>query len=226
MTEQRSAAIKDYIYKTFVQEDECLLQTKKHAHAEGLPEISIPENVGKLLYILTKLRKPRRILEIGTLAGYSTLWFAKAAPKAKIFTLESNPTHSKIAQKNFQQAAYAKNITLIEGDALKTLKSFKESGEPPFDLIFLDADRKVYPTYFPYLLAVADEETLLLTDNLIPKESAINRPESTDIDATNTYHYNQMLALHPSLETILATTIVGQRGRVDALGISLVRHKI
>ena len=224
MTSNRSAEIKKYICQTFVKEDQNLLDAKKHAKDAGLPNISVPENVGKLLSMLTKLHKPERILEVGTLGGYSTLWLAKGAPDAKIITLEFDPKHAMIARENFQKAGKQNQILVIEGDAILTLTHFHETGEPPFDLIFLDANKEGYPLYLPLLLKLSKPGTLLLTDNLLPKENSINHPTQNDLEATGTYQYNDILASHPYIDTILVTTIVGEQGRIDALGVSLITH--
>lgn len=218
---QRNIDIKNYICSFFVKEDQDLLSIKKCASDVGLPKIAIPENVGKLLYILTKLQKPQRILEIGTLAGYSTAWLAKAAPEAKIITLECNSKHASIARTNFQNA-HLSQIEVLEDDALKTLQFLIEQKEEPFDLIFLDADKEGYPNYFPYLLKLSKTGTMLLTDNLIPKETPVNNPSTKEIEAIKTYQYNSLLAECPHIETILVTNIVGEKGRIDALGVSLV----
>lgn len=222
MAVNRNAEIKDYICQTFVKEDDALLAAKSHSVAEGLPNIAIPENVGQLLYIFVKMQKPKKILEVGTLAGYSTLWLAKGAPEATIITLEHDPKHAKVACDNFRRTTLGNNINLVEGDASETLKRFIREGESPFDMIFLDADKEGYPEYLPLLIALSRPGTLLLTDNLIPKDGEINEPRPKDQIAFYTYRYNELIASHPQLDSILLTTIVGDNGRVDALGISIV----
>jgi predicted O-methyltransferase YrrM len=219
---ERNAEIKNYICDYFAKEDKDLLAVKEQALKAGLPNIAIPENVGKLIYILTKLRKPQHILEVGTLAGYSTIWLARAAPEARIITLECNPKHASIARENFQNLNLNNRIEIIEADAIQALRSLIEYYEQPFDLIFLDAEKKDYPIYLPYLLQLSKSGTLLLTDNLIPKAAKINAPASSELEAIKTYDYNLMLASYPTIETILVTTIVGDEGRTDALGVSLI----
>ena len=216
MSEQRSIAIKNYINQTFVHEDPILLKAKQNA--TDLPPIAIPEQVGKLLYLLTQLQKPKRILEIGTLAGYSTLWLAKAAPNATILTIEQNPIHAAQARTTFAELNYS--IILLEEDAKHALARLVQEGDS-FDLIFLDAAKEEYPSYFPFIVALAHPGTLLLTDNLIPKGNITLQPAPKDIQAIKIYEYNRLLANHPALETALATTIVGDQGRIDALGISI-----
>jgi predicted O-methyltransferase YrrM len=215
--------IKEYICKKFVKESGLVALAKSRSKEAHLPDIAVPENVGKLLSILALLKKPKRILEIGTLAGYSTLWMAQSVPDAEIVTLEYDPNHSAIAKKNFQDCGVSSQIKLIEGDAAITLQSMIQQNEEPFDLIFLDADKERYPLYLPLLLALSKEGTLLLTDNLIPKNGPINQPPPGDGIAAGTYHYNDLIASHPNLETILINTIVGISGRIDALGVSIVK---
>lgn len=219
MTKTRNSAIRDYLSQTFVNEDEGLVAAKQRAEKEGLPNISISPHVGKLLSFLTRLQNPKRILELGTLAGYSTLWLAKGAPDAKIITIENNPKHAKVARANFQTST---NIELIEGDALEIIKQFVKEKVDPFDLIFLDAYKEGYPLYLPYLLELSRPGTMLVTDNLIPKEEKINEPDPRNMIATRTYEYNLLLAKHSKLDTIPVTTIVGEEGRVDALGVTIV----
>jgi predicted O-methyltransferase YrrM len=222
MTKSRTQQISDYIRSTFVKEEDLFLAIKRHAQQEALPNIAVPENVGKLLYLFTKLQKPKRILEIGTLAGYSTMWFASAAPDATITTIECNQKYANVARDNFKRSDLGNKIELIVENALKVLERYIQDGEPPFDLIFLDADKEGYPHYLPLMLALSRPGTLLLTDNLIPKHGEIKIPPPHDNIAASTYRYNELLTSHPKLETILVPTIVGEEGRIDALGISLV----
>lgn len=217
---ERNAAICDYIRETFVEECASLQEAKKSSLQKGFPDISVPQSVGKLLYMLTLLQKPQRILEIGTLTGYSTLWLAQGAPHAEILTIEYDPKHAAIARDNFKKAA--RNIQVLEGDAVDILAEMIGQKVVPFDLIFLDADKDSYPDYLPLILALSKTGTMILSDNLIPREVAINAPLHTDVQAVGVYKYNSLLASNPRLETILVPTIIEKWGRLDALGISIV----
>lgn len=212
----RSVLIREYIQSTFVQESDAHKKILSASHKEGLPQIQVPSSVGKLLYLITKLQNPKRILEIGTLAGYSTEWIRQAAPEAAIITIEPNPLHAKLAR------AHHPTLTVIEEDALITLKRFSEKQET-FDLIFLDANKQAYSQYLPLLLTISKPGTLILSDNLIPREEEINNPDPKDPFATSVYAFNQSLASDPRLETILIPTIIGSNGRLDALGLSIVK---
>ena len=223
MKNERNAEIKNYICSTFIKEDEAFLAVESSSSKEDLPNIAVPEHVGKILYLFAKLQQPKRILEIGTLAGYSTLWLAKGAPEAKITTIEYQPKHAAIARENFKATNLGNNINLIEDNALEVLTRLKNENESAFDLIFLDANKEDYPAYLPLLLALSRTGTLILTDNLIPKALEINSPHPNDIVACKTYEYNALLASHPNLDTTVITTIVGNNGRVDAMGVSYVK---
>jgi predicted O-methyltransferase YrrM len=155
------------------------------------------------------------------LAGYSTLWLAKGAPNAQILTIEKVPEHVEIAQENFAHSPFGKKIQIFEGEALDILQQFVQQKQI-FDMIFLDADKENYPNYLPLLLKLSQKGTLLLTDNLIPKIGEINRPHPDDLVATRTYQYNELLRSEERAETILIPTIVGDQGRLDALGITLL----
>jgi predicted O-methyltransferase YrrM len=219
---ERSALIKKYIAKTFAIEDQALLKAKERANQAGLPLIEVPATVGKLLYTLVKIHQPRRVLEIGTLAGYSTLWLAKAIPSdGHIVTIDCNPEHVEVARKNLIDAGFERQVTLKLGLASEILKEMATS-EHPFDLIFIDADKENYPIYLHWALKLARKGTLILSDNLIPKEQKIGEPDPLDQEACGIYQYNKEIASHPDLESILITTIVGEKGRIDALGLTIV----
>lgn len=218
---ERNKAIKSYISKYFVKEDEALHYVKKISSQENLPNIAVSDNVGKTLYILTKLKKPKRILEIGTLAGYSTLWFAKAAPEATIITLEGQKKHVEVAQNSFNHAKLSDRVQILEGNAQESLLELIEKKEK-FDLIFLDANKEEYPVYLPLILKLAEKEALLLSDNLIPKKSEIEKPFDDDLEGIQIYHFNQLLASNPNIDSIILTNIVHDNGRIDGLGVSII----
>jgi predicted O-methyltransferase YrrM len=189
-----------------------------------LPSIEVPSTVGKLLYTLAKIHKPKRILEIGTLAGYSTIWLARALPpEGELLTIEFDQMHARVARENIENAGFSSQVTVIEGVASLILERMVGEKEEPFDLIFIDADKENYPLYLKFVLELSHPGSLILSDNLIPKETEIGSPDPSDIQACGIYKYNQEISTHPRLESILVTTIVGEKGRVDALGVSLVK---
>ncbi len=220
--DDRAADLKKYTIDTFVLEDENLIFAKQNSRNNTLPPIEVPANVGKLLYLLAKLQKPKRILEIGTLGAYSTLWFEKALePGGKIITIEIVPDHIACAKQVIKNAGKEDRIEIREGDALKILEEMKN--DPPFDLIFIDADKRNYPNYLEKVMPLTREGTLILSDNLIPKLEPINKPGH--LESQRIYEYNQKIANHPNLDSTLITTIVGESGRLDSLGFSIVKGK-
>lgn len=217
--DNRATDIKRYVTNLFVHEDETLSFARENSRKRALPPIEVPATVGKMLYLFAKLQKPKRILEIGTLGAYSTLWLEKALePGGKIITLEIVPEHIACAKETIKKAGKENRIEIREGDALKLLEEMK--GEPPFDLIFIDAEKRSYPNYLEKVMPLTRKGTLILSDNLIPKSDPIANP--SHVESEKIYEYNEKLASHPNLDTTLITTIVGESGRLDSLGFSLV----
>lgn len=224
-TLDRNHAIKEYIHGLFVDEDEHLTFAKENSLAQGLPDIHVPAHVGKFIYLLAKIRAPKKVLEIGTLGGYSTLWLARAlTPDGKLTSLELNPHHVHLAQQHIAKAGFASQVDVRQGPAFDLLHRMIAQREEPFDLIFIDADKENYPAYLELALALSKPGTLILSDNLIPKGDPIGKPTPTHQEGVSIYQFNQEIAKHPRLESVLATTIVGNHGRVDAIGLSIVRN--
>ena len=223
----RPAHIKDYISELFAEEDPILVNARQEAKKAGLPSIHISPSVGKLLYCLTKIHQPQRVLEIGTLAGYSAIWIARAlSPTARFISLEFDELHSLIARRNISSAGLDKVIEVRTGDALKLMDKLIHANEGPFDLIFIDANKDDYPLYLEKILLLSRPGTVILSDNLIPREDKIGSPDLNDPEASAIYLFNQKIATHPLLESILIPTIMGQNGRIDALGLSIVKEDV
>ena len=220
----RAVNIKNYLTELFVQEDDVLHKIRARSKEAGLPAIEVPATVGKLLFCLAKIQKPQRILEIGTLAGYSTIWLARALPPSgKLISLELEKLHAVIARENMRYAGLSDKVEVREGGAAELLDQMIAQKETLFDLIFIDADKENYPVYLEKALQLSHEGTLILSDNLIPRGDDFGNTRSEYIDQKRIYQFNEAIASHPHLESILATTIVGDSGRIDALGISIVK---
>lgn len=220
---KRAIQIKDYIAHLFAPEDEFLQTIRENSKNEGLPPIEVSSQLGKLLYILTKIHKAERILELGTLGGYSTAWFAKALPETgRIISIEFNPHHANVARKNLSSLGYEKKVEIKEGFASILMDIMIENNEKPFDLIFIDADKSNYPDYLSRAITLSRSGTLILSDDLIPKGNEIGISGIDPMDAQGIYTFNRLLATHQQLESILVIKIAGEKGRIDALGISLV----
>lgn len=218
----RNCQVKDYIDRHFCEETEPMKRALQRSQEEALKPIQIPVNVGKMIYLLAKLQKPQKILEVGTLGGYSTLWLAKAlVPGGKVITLELHETNARVAKENFQYANLADQIEVRVGNALDLLEGLQAEG--PFDVIFIDADKESYSDYLEPCLALSRSGTLLLIDDLIPKRGTIADPDPRDNEAIEVYFFNQLLAHHSVLDVTLFPTIKGSSGRVDALGVAIVK---
>lgn len=169
-----------YVIDTFAREDEALQWIQAEADRNDMPKISLRPDEARTLQILIKAIGARKVLEIGTLAGYSGTWIARALPAdGKLITLEKSSKHAAVARASFEKAGVSSKITLIEGAALDSLK--KVESEAPFDLIFIDADRATYPTYLRWI----NEDNHLRLNGVLVVHNAfaggrIATPESPD----------------------------------------------
>ena len=159
--------VEDYFTYNIVKQETSLSNALRHQNEEGLPPINVPPTQGKLLYLLAKMMNAK-ILEIGTLGGYSTLWLAKALPEGgKITTLEINAKHAVISRDNVLSAGLASKVEIIVGPAKKTLLEMAERGTSIFDMIFIDADKENNPEYFDLALRLSRPRTVIVIDNVV-----------------------------------------------------------
>src|SRR5690349_1376821 len=174
--------------------DESLADALKSSAEAGLPAINVAPNQGKLLQMLAQLRGARRILELGTLGGYSTIWLARALPAdGTLITLEAVEHHASVARKNIERAGLSGVASVIVGDAVDTLESFVRDGIPPFDFIFLDADKKSYPAYLRLVLRLSRPGTVIVADNVI-RSGRVADVGSADPDVIGVRKFFDMLA--------------------------------
>ena len=212
--------IDQYIERLFVPHDPVFEQALKDATEGGLPEIHVSPNEGKLLYLLAKLSGAKRVLEIGLLGGYSTIWLARAiAPKGKLVTLELDENHVRVAAKNLERAGLRSLVEIRQGAAAATLEKMVQAGEPPFDLVFIDADKNNYPVYLDYAMKLTHPGSLILGDNVI-RDGKVARSGETDPLVLGIQEFNRKLAANPKLETILITVM---REALDGLAIARVQ---
>lgn len=210
-----------YIDRLFAAEDDILAATQAHARRVGLPDIQVSANQGKLLYLFAKLIGARTVLEIGTLAGYSTIWLARALPEGgRLITLELDPDFARVAKDNFTTAGLADRITVVTGPALDTLPTLEGAGTPPFDLVFLDADKVNFPRYLDWALKLARPGALILADNVV-REGKVLDPDDDDPSALGAAAFNRQLARNPRLESVVIQQ-VGIKGH-DGLAIARIR---
>lgn len=214
--------VKDYWDRRFGHESSLLHSIRSQSELAGLPNIHIPIHLGRFLYLLAKIQAPQKILEIGTLGGYSTAWLAQALPpKGQLISLEINPHHAEKARENLDQLKDVQ-INIRNGHAVDLLAQLVDSKEGPFDLIFIDADKENNALYLDWSIKLSQPGTLILIDNLIPKGSKVGYPLNEE--AKSIYAFNDYLAQHPALETAVITTLVGPQAKLDGLAISYVKN--
>ena len=213
--------IDQYIEHLFVPPDAALEQNLIDAEAAGLPAIAVAPAQGRMMYLLAKMSNPKRILEIGTLGGYSTTLLARALPKdGKVVTLELSPAHAVVARKNLERAGVSELVDIRVGPAGDTLSKMIASGEEPFDFVFIDADKTGYVGYLNQVLQLSHSGTVILGDNLIRHGAVLPGFANPDADAVGVKTFNELIASDPRLESILLPIL---KNKVDGMSISRVK---
>jgi predicted O-methyltransferase YrrM len=183
-----------YISDLLASEDKALTDTIKSLDDEGLPQHSVSANQGKLLQVLMIACNAQKVLELGTLGGYSTIWLARALPTGgKVTTVEADVHHAAVAKSNIEKAGLSHKVDLKVGKGLDILPQIIAAGEAPFDLIFIDADKPPYTEYFQYALKLARPGTLIICDNVI-REGKVLDPHNTDEKVQGVQRLNKMLS--------------------------------
>jgi predicted O-methyltransferase YrrM len=209
-------AVDQYITHLLIPPDPALEAALAASSAAGLPQIQVTSNVGKLLQLFARMLQARRILEIGTLAGYSTIWLARALPaEGELITLESVPTHADVARANIARAGLSHRVDLRVAPALQTLPDLNG----PFDLIFIDADKEQTSEYFNHSLRLSRPGSLIIVDNVI-RDGAVTDSASTDSRVQGIRRFNELLAAEKRVSATQIQT-VGSKG-YDGLAIALV----
>jgi len=199
-----------YIQELCVPHDATFEQALRDAVAANLPEIHISPNEGKLLHLLAKIAGARRILEIGLLGGYSTLWLASALPAdGELISLEISEEFARVARKNLDRAGLLPRVDIRVAPAQESLAAMVRVGEEPFDVVFIDADKEGYPAYLDFALRLTHPGSLILADNVLRDGGA----------APGIKEFNQKLTGNPRLEAIILPII---RHKVDGLAIARV----
>jgi caffeoyl-CoA O-methyltransferase len=218
--EQLAVKVDRYIEHLLNLHDEALAQNLQNAQVADLPTINVSPNEGKLLYLLTKMAGAKRVLEIGTLGGYSTTWLARALPTdGKVITLELDQKHAEVARQNLDRAGVADRVEVRVGRAADSLRTMIEQREAPFDLIFIDADKAGYVEYLDLSLHLSRPGTVILADNLI-RNGRVMDERPPDESSRGAQAYNHALAVNQRLESIILPII---RDNLDGLSISIVK---
>ena len=220
MTTQLWTSVDEYISNLFTPFDHVLSEAVASSDAAGLPPISVAPNEGKLLMLLAQMCGASRILEIGTLGGYSTIWLARGMrADGTLLSLEANPKHAEVARANIARANFVSSVEVRVGPALETLPQILHEGKAPFDLIFIDADKEGYPQYLSWALKLSHIGTVIIADNVI-RDGEILNPESTDARVDGVRRFNQLLADEPRIKATVIQT-VGRKGH-DGMAIGIV----
>ncbi|WP_239461942.1 O-methyltransferase [Occallatibacter savannae] len=186
----------------------------------ALPAIDVTPLQGRFLELMIRATAAQRVLEIGTLGGYSTIWMARAVgPNGKVITLELDPHHAEVAQRNFQEAGVSDRIELRLGPASESLAALIREKSAPFDFIFIDADKSGYPEYIQQSLKLSRPGTLIIADNVV-RDGKVIEPHSPDPNIQGVRRFTELIAAQPRLSSTVLQT-VGSKG-YDGLAISIV----
>ena len=213
-------AVDQYLVDLLMPADRALEAALAASRDAGLPAISVSPPLGKLLFLLARMQGARRILEIGTLGGYSTIWLARALPAGgSLITLEINPDHARVALANIERAGLSRLVQLRLGAARETLARLVADGGEPFDYIFIDADKERSPEYFDRALQLSRPGSVIIVDNVV-RDGAVLDAASTDPNVRGVRRFNERLAAE---SRVSATTIqtVGAKG-YDGFALALV----
>ncbi len=214
-------AVDDYIVEKLSPSDAALDQALADSKAAGLPAINVAPNQGKLLQLLAQTIGARRVLEVGTLGGYSTIWLARALPSdGRLISLEYSPAHAEVARKNIARARLADIVEVRVGAALESLPALAAENPEPFDLAFIDADKENNPHYFTWALRLTRPGGLIIIDNVVRGGLVIDEL-SQDVNAQGIRQMNDLIAAEPRVSATAIQT-VGSKGH-DGFAIALVK---
>jgi predicted O-methyltransferase YrrM len=220
MSQDQWTAVDRYITDLLVGDDLALEAALRRSADAGLPPINVAPNQGKLLQLLAQSQKARRILEIGTLGGYSTIWLARALPDdGRMVTMEFDPKHAEVARANLSHAGLSGIVEVRVGSAIDLLPRLHAEGGGAFDLIFIDANKDGYPEYFSWALKLSKKGTVIIADNVVRKGGVIDAG-SPDANVQGVRRMNEIVANEPRVSATAIQT-VGSKG-YDGFMIAIV----
>jgi predicted O-methyltransferase YrrM len=220
VNQKQWAEVDQYITERLVPPDPALEAALQATADAGMPLINVAPNQGKLLQVLALALGAQRILEVGTLAGYSTIWLARALPAGgRLITLEVDPKHAEVARANIARAGLANVVELRLGPAIETLPQLAAERPAPFDLVFIDADKANTAAYFEWALKMTRRGGMIIVDNVV-RDGAVIDADSPDASVQGVRRFMDALAGEPYL-TATAIQTVGSKG-YDGLAIATV----
>jgi predicted O-methyltransferase YrrM len=211
MNSARWSQVDDYLSDVLLSPDP-VLQAALRTNAQfGLPAYDVTPLQGMLLHLLARIQGAARILEIGTLGGYSTIWLARALPPGgRLISLELEPKHAEVARTNIARAKLSDQVEVRVGQAEDLLRVMAEEGQPPFDLIFIDADKENTDQYFSWSCKLARPGSLIVMDNVV-REGSVADPDSEDRSVQGIRRFFESVAATPNIVTTVIQT-VGSKG--------------
>ncbi len=220
MSQDLWTAVDDYFATELMPADPVLDAALEASTAGGLPAIAVAPNQGKLLNLVARVHGARRILEIGTLGGYSTIWLGRALPEdGRLLSLEYAEKHAVVARANIERAGLADKVEVRVGAALDTLDALIAAGEEPYDLVFIDADKPNNPNYFKRALSLTRKGSVIICDNVV-RQGKVADPNSTDANVIGSRQFAEAVAAEPRVEGTVVQT-VGSKGH-DGFAFVLV----
>ncbi|CAN5120052.1 O-methyltransferase [soil metagenome] len=220
MSKEHWTAVDDYFSDLLIAPDPVLEGALRASAEAGLPSIQVSSLQGKLLELLARAQGAARILEVGTLGGYSTICLTRALPAhGRLITLEVDPTHAEVARANLASAGLADRVEVRLGPAAETLVELVAGGVEPFDFVFIDADKEAIPEYFRRALELSRPGTVIVVDNVV-RGGEVANATSSDPSVQGVRQFNEMVASHPGVEATAIQT-VGSKGH-DGFALVLV----
>ncbi|MCL2452897.1 MAG: O-methyltransferase [Alphaproteobacteria bacterium] len=220
MSETVWTAVDHYIDGLLIPADPALEAALDDSKNVGLPSIQVTPAQGKFLHLLARIQGARKILELGTLGGYSTIWLARSLPKdGRLITVEYEPKHAEVARHNILRASLEALVDIRISAALEALPKIIAEGAGPFDLIFIDADKKNIPAYFEFALKLSKPGSVIIVDNVVRDGKVIDAATSNP-DIQGVRLFNEKLAAEPRVSATTLQT-VGAKG-YDGFTLALV----
>lgn len=211
-----------YISDLLAPEDAALQAVMASLEAAQIPQASVSANQGKMLQMLALLANARHILELGTLGGYSTIWLARALPEGgKLISLEYDPAHAEVARQNIRNAGLESKVEIRVGKALDLLPQLEAENLPPFDMVFIDADKPPYTEYFQFALRLARPGALIVADNVI-RDGKVLDPDHPDEKVQGVRRFNEMLSKNPAVTATILQTVGAKEW--DGMALAVVNR--
>ncbi|MDN0194522.1 O-methyltransferase [Streptomyces sp. S.PNR 29] len=202
--------VDDYFTTHLTPHDDALEAALRDSEAAELPPVNVTAPQGKLLQLLAQAQGARHILEIGTLGGYSAIWLGRALPAdGRLISLEYNPKHAEVATRNIARAGLDKLVEVRVGPALESLPKLADENPPPFDLVFIDADKANNPHYVEWALKLTSTGSLIIVDNVV-RGGRVADAGSTEPDIEGTRAAIELIGSHPRLSGTAIQTVGGK----------------